>query len=470
MPASYLKKRGSTWYVQVPVPKHAQTALGAKTLQRSLRTGCAKTANLARHEVIGEFQRQIANAGKPEQEWTAADLEAFARRLSADVAAGREDETQAELAFDETVDAWLRRRGKKLPKDPEGDPILPLTERSQIRRAHSVFAGTEGRLMGTVVSRWLEQESTKRITRGDIADKTRYLTLLLDHIGRDMPAEEVTREVAVRFVDDVLMPWNVTLKTKRRALQVICTLFDALELRGQVRSNPFDKVGKLLQDVTLGREALERRSWTAEELHRLFLHTPEGDNAFPFVAIMAYTGMRNREVGSLRCSDVNVIDWTFTVGRSKTKASTGRVVPVHADLQPLVRRLLETSADGWLVPGLDESGVDGKRSVTVSKHANRLCTDAGLPADVILYNLRRTVTTQMEAAGVEERVRNQIVGHLGRQTVEEAHYLDATTLDRRRAALAHVSYGAKVRALLAEQGQTFSFRLTPKRRPKKRRQ
>jgi hypothetical protein len=107
------------------VPKHAQALIGAKTLQRSLRTGCEKTAHRGRHSVIAEFHGQIASAGKPEPRWEAADLEAYARRLAAGISAGTVDREQAEIDFDATFEGFLSRRAKRLPKDAEGDPILP---------------------------------------------------------------------------------------------------------------------------------------------------------------------------------------------------------------------------------------------------------------------------------------------------------------------------------------------------------
>ncbi|MGO4220538.1 DUF6538 domain-containing protein [Lysobacter sp. TAF61] len=467
MPPSYLKKRGSTWYVQVPVPKHAQAVIGAKTLQRSLRTGCEKTAHRGRHSVIAEFHGQIASAGKPEPRWEAADLEAYARRLAAGISAGTVDRDQAEIDFDATFEGFLTRRGKALPKDAEGDPILPPAELSQVRRAHTILGGSEAALLDVAVSRWLELEGAKKITRGDLQDKTRYLSMLRDFVGSDARLVDVTRQKAVEFVDRVLTPWEVTRKTKLRALQVIEGFFIAAELRGQADTNPFTNVGRLVQDTTAGRKALNRRSWKPEEVHQLLQAIPPTDNAWPFVAIMAFTGMRNNEAAALRCEHVDRNRWSFTVVKSKSKAGTGRVVPVHPTLQPIVKRLLETSTNGWLVPGLEASGVDGKRSVTISKHVNRIKDDVHLSEDLDLYSFRRTVITQMKRAGVETLLRNQIVGHKGRQTVEEAHYLDPETLEVRRTALDHVTYGSKVEALLTERADDFMFVLPPKRRLKR---
>lgn len=467
MPPSYLKKRGSTWYVQVPVPKHAQAVIGAKTLQRSLRTGCEKTAHRGRHSVIAEFHGQIASAGKPEPRWEAADLEAYARRLAAGISAGTVDREQAEIDFDATFEGFLSRRGKRLPKDAEGDPILPPAELSQVRRAHTILGGSEATLLDVAVSRWLELEGTKKITRGDLQDKTRYLSMLREFVGSDARLVDVTRQKAVEFVDKVLTPWEVTRKTKLRALQVIEAFFIAAELRGQADANPFVNVGRLVQDTTTGRKPLSRRSWKPEEVRQLLQAIQATDNAWPFVAIMAFTGMRNNEVAALRCEHVDSRRWSFTVAKSKTKAGTGRVVPVHRSLQPIVKRLLEISTDGWLVPGLEASGVDGKRSVTISKHVNRIKEDAHLPEDLDLYSFRRTVVTQMKRAGVDTLLRNQIIGHKGRQTVEEAHYLDPETLEARRAALAHVSHGPKVDALVNERAEGFVFVLPAKRKLKR---
>ena len=59
---SYLKQRRLGWYVQLPVPRELQDAMGCKVLTRTLSTRDKVTAQQRRHAVIAELQLEMVQA------------------------------------------------------------------------------------------------------------------------------------------------------------------------------------------------------------------------------------------------------------------------------------------------------------------------------------------------------------------------------------------------------------------------
>jgi integrase len=133
----------------------------------------------------------------------------------------------------------------------------------------------------------------------------------------------------------------------------------------------------------------------------------------------------------------------------------------------LVNRLRESSADGFLIPGLLTTGHDDKRGTLLGKRlAYWVRKKAGLsdPA-LVAYAFRRTVVTQMEAAGVPLYVRQQVAGHKA-MNVTEASYTDPASVARRLEAIAHVTYGSEVDGLVEAAGGTLVVKKVARRRAK----
>lgn len=86
-------------------------------------------------------------------------------------------------------------------------------------------------------------------------------------------------------------------------------------------------------------------------------HTPEAKTPFtpqeiqtlwdnldfpfvPAVLLHLYTGMRQMELMSLKCSDVN-IEQSYIQGGNKTKAGKNRIIPLHPRVLPLVKAYMD---------------------------------------------------------------------------------------------------------------------------------
>ena len=467
VPPTYLKRRKLGWYVQLPVPLKHQEAMGAKVLTRSLRTRDESEAHKLRHRVIAELQQSINQtvAAAPKAPTAEAILESAARAREG-VDAGEVSPVDAVPALDAMVSDFLEEQGRKLGVDAEGHPKVSPEVVATIRRAHHKLTGNPALTLGYQAERYLKQKEASPIRRQTVDDKRRHLDSFLDWIGRDTECKKVTKARASVYVDDVVMPRERAQQTKRAAINEVRQFFDWMELRDVVAMNPFAKLGKMLKESTRGRQQA-RRPWTNAELLKVLRAVSQDDPLWPLAALGAYTGARREDICGLRIDSVE--GDVLHVREGKTAAAVRRV-PVHPVIQPLVRRLVETSSDGYLLPGLLTGGNDDKRGHLIGKRFLYAKNQAGVTDPrVVFHSFRNSVLTQMDAAGVALSLRQQIVGH-ERGGVTEGIYTDRAADLRLAAAIEHVSYGPEVDALVRTVGASLTLtRVARKRKARKNR-
>jgi integrase len=120
-----------------------------------------------------------------------------------------------------------------------------------------------------------------------------------------------------------------------------------------------------------------------------------------------WTGCRIEELCALKVEQVK--DDHFSIGDAKTKAGW-RDVPIHRELAQTMTRLIDDSADGYVLSGLSVNKY-GDRSNAVGKRFGRLKKDLDFGKQHVFHSIRKTVVTILENAGVPENVVADIVGH-----------------------------------------------------------
>jgi integrase len=151
-------------------------------------------------------------------------------------------------------------------------------------------------------------------------------------------------------------------------------------------------------------------------------HTKKLHSLADLILLGAYSGARIEELCQLRTE--NIIDedgvQSFDIVDSKTAAGI-RVVPVHPALKALVKRLMDDSKDGYLVPS-DSKNKYGIRSDLMSKAFGRLKTSLGFGKYQVFHSIRKTVVTQLSRAGVTGPLIAELVGHeTGTVTFDNYH-------------------------------------------------
>lgn len=469
---SYLKRRGTVWYAQLSVPLDRQAALGAKVLTQSLGTSDKAEANRLKHAVLADMQKKIRRTETAPVVVCAPDAEAIlasAVELRSGVESGA-DAGNAERAFDAGLDKFLDAQGRKHGVDEEGHPHLPPATLSTLRRAHKALNGTLADTLGQRIETYLSERAGPLRVR-TVDEKRRHLMSFAEWFGVDRGCTEVTRKDAGRYVETIIQRRvrilpngaQTTLSDSARAKETssLRSFFEWVMLRGAADSNPFDRMSKSMRPSKRGKEKA-RRPWKPEELAKVLDGTPEGDPLWALAALGAYTGARLEEIAQLKASDV---DENALIIREGKSGAAARRVPIHSAISPLVKKLANSTTDGYLIPGLLPAGRDQLRGAQIGKRFQTLRRTVGLTDPrLVFHSFRNTIATQLGEAGVPLQTIQWIIGH-EHSGVTLKVYSERPSDKVLLKALENVSYGITD---LTVQNVGRAYSVTRKTRPRNR--
>jgi integrase len=127
------------------------------------------------------------------------------------------------------------------------------------------------------------------------------------------------------------------------------------------------------------------------------------------IMIGAYTGLRISEICHLEIDDINLRQSFLKVKDSKNQSGK-REVPIHQELKPRIRKLINQSQDGFIISGLTFNKYR-KRSDAIGKRFGRLKNSLGFSDRHVFHSTRKTVGTTLENANVKENIASDILGH-----------------------------------------------------------
>ena len=199
------------------------------------------------------------------------------------------------------------------------------------------------------------------------------------------------------------------------------------------------KVRKLEENHDIGRALSpdeERRLLQAAADDRSPSRNPI---LYPFLRLALTTGMRAGEIASLRWQQIDFDAEVVTVGQSKTRAGTGRQIPMNDDLKAALLMHAAWYADAgnfgeirneWAVfPGKRGRPQAGKARPldpttpiqSINSSWERVRDMAGIQCR--LHDLRHTAATKMAEAGVTESTMLALMGHMSRAMIERYSHI-----------------------------------------------
>ena len=212
------------------------------------------------------------------------------------------------------------------------------------------------------------------------------------------------------------------------------------------------KVNKLEENRDVGR-ALER-----EQEQRIFEAGARSQSRliYPYLVLLAWTGMRPDEGRLLEWLRVDFRAGQVIVGKAKTEAGTGRVIPMSATLRAVLEHHAAwyAGAFGPIQPGWyvfpqcrRNTPIDPAQPVGSLKRAwEGVRAKAGV--DCRLYDLRHSFCTKMAEAGVPEATMVDMMGHMSVAMLRRYSHIraqarrDAITAMEERERRAEFSNGA----------------------------
>jgi len=207
------------------------------------------------------------------------------------------------------------------------------------------------------------------------------------------------------------------------------------------------KLRKLEEPQTIGK------ALTQEEEDRLLQAAAANRSPliYPFIKIALLTGLRFGEIRSLRWRQIDLEQRTLTVGRAKTEAGTGRVVPMSHELETVLseyaakytKQFGSLKPEWFVFPACDHTHLNNpERPVTGIKTAWRsIRKAAGL--SIRFHDLRHTTATKMAEAGVPEATMEALMGHMSRAMLERYSHV---RMEAKRAAMEAVENRTKLKS------------------------
>jgi integrase len=187
-------------------------------------------------------------------------------------------------------------------------------------------------------------------------------------------------------------------------------------------------------DVKFEREHCDiGKALTRQEEKKLLKACASNAMLNAVVTLALNTALRKNEIRTLRWSQIDFEKRTVTVGRAKTQAGTGRVIPLNQPaFDALVRwagRLIESNAEDYVFPACEAAGIerehpdreriDPSRPIKSWRSAWRAAVKrAGL--QLRFHDLRHTCITKLAESQTSEQTLMAIAGHVSRSMIE--HY------------------------------------------------
>lgn len=196
------------------------------------------------------------------------------------------------------------------------------------------------------------------------------------------------------------------------------------------------------------------RAITAEEESRLL--RAASDSRLPliatFVRIALATGMRAGEITSLTWAQVDMEKRTVRVGRAKTVAGTGRVIPMNGTLYAVFSQHAAWFADRFaeLRPEWYVFAAGAPTPNDPTKPASNLQTSwentrnrAGVQCR--FHDLRHTAISRMAEAGVPDAIIMALAGHVSKAMLERYSHISMAGKRRAVEALEAVAFNASAK-------------------------
>lgn len=418
----YLQQRRRRWYAVLDIPKDVRPTFGGHPrFVQSLETESLSEAEIRVLRVVAGWKEQIAIARrgsdehKPDKISTALSWRQELWKVGMD-----ED---ARFVAESIVDEQLQKIGQK--------------DRPTAKMMAKIAYG-EAYPLDRDIETWLAHQDTQAKTKDmKRADALRFA-------AKFKLSDDVTRQSLLGWVHHLQVVDGLQAATIRRIISACRGYWDYLHVVGHIenREAAFDRVSpkKMTKIKTAG--TAKRQAFEPHDVPKLLVGAlDKGDTQLAQLIWMAvWTGCRIEELCSLKVLDVQ--SGAFSVVDAKTQAGL-REVPIHPRLEPVLRHLCTRSTDGYVLSGLTFNKYDD-RSNAIGKRFGHLKTALGYDQRFVFHSLRKTVTTELENAGVPENVTADIVGH-DKKTITYGIYSKGNRLPVLRDAIRKLSFKVDAR-------------------------
>jgi integrase len=412
MSVKNIELRGNTWYATLHIPKDVQLKLGKSKLFQSLKTTDKRVAERRRDPLIAQWKAMIATARGQSDPYLVKALEWR-----------REYESNDDPMV---VRDFIEEEAKRIAQEKG-------------REVGSTFYTTAVGAVTPLTTFFPEWVATLKQAPKTIDQMKKDVQRMIDHF---YSVEAVSKAAVVDWVKKLMSGSTTTqpysYSSVDRMFKFCRNFWRYLQESEKADSevHPF-----VLPSFAKATKASKRTTgWVpftpAEVVMLLEAAVAKEDHQLAeLIRLGMYSGARIEELCALKVVDCT--EEVLGIADSKTKAGI-RHVPIHSGIADLVRRLRESSKDGYLLSGLTLNKY-GDRSNAIGKRFGRLKSSLGFPENKVFHSIRKTVVTQLENAGVSENLTADIVGH-EKPRITYGVYSGGHSFDNMKIALEQVTY------------------------------
>jgi integrase len=302
-------------------------------------------------------------------------------------------------------------------------------ERERLFASIDALMGWESAGAGVPIAElWNTYLATKpRAGADSLARRRRLCDKLTAWIRMRFPTvkalHEITPQMALGFCDWMADEMGGVGKTQNGRVGNLKTVFQAIVIRANLQSNPFEFVERADES-----DSRHGRAWTPEEERRLKAAEERAGNRWPEVTlVMRYTGLRFKDVALLTAAMVE--GDVLNLEPHKTRRhQIGVLIPLHPKVKKAFHAFGRSAgAEGFRLEALGNDGgyvfpqqaavyYDGFQKPT---GYNEIIAAAGIEPDGAMLSIhcwRHTWTTRMLDAGVDPEIVKELGGWTERKT------------------------------------------------------
>lgn len=360
------------------------------------------------------------------------------------------------------------------------DPaFMSLVERLMDQKRRQKMSGAMIKQMTRVFEQFSEATGIRDIREIYQQHVSRYVDMM-DILPRHHGKSPKDKDRSLREIlkNPLGQPVGLSVTTINRNLDYLGQLFEKGRKEGFRNLGELDVSG--LRRRKLKRERDERPPFTADDVQAIIRHpiwhgyrskgrwqVPGNvivkDGLYWLPLIAALSGARRGEIAGLKATEIETVDGVIcmrlqiNVNRGLKNLSSARLLPLHPQLLEL--GIVEHAAgrirkDGrsadlfpdmrpGILPGIYEATDDdegGKFGDQINYRFNKIVDRqvAKNRAEKTFHSLRHYVATQLSRIpNVENKVRKDILGHVG-ESITDERYTETATLQEQFAAISHL--------------------------------
>lgn len=389
---------GGRWRVVVSVPSDLQKQVGKTKLKEALPTDSLVTANQLKHPVIAKLKATIDRyrSASPSDGLTHEALALRQALLQTD----RTSEAHEYGDYDAISDAIVLR-AEEIAGPPvsteDGDPVFSPDREVRATTFADIAFGRVTPLDTPIEAFLAEKKKWNARTTADFERAFGYLKAWMISKSYAPTVEALTIRVAGEFVSERLVAEGLAGATINKYLSGLSGYWEWLVKKGYAESNVWK--GQRVEKKKHVNEEEEMRTFTADELDKLFTGQPRRTFVYDAMAIAALTGARLGVIVSLKVRDCQGDNFRFARAKREKRS---RLVPIHPDIRGLVdARTRGKKPDDDLFPELPPLGPNcdprKERGQPLTKSFNTYRKSVGVddprPSDgrsrVVFHSFRR---------------------------------------------------------------------------------